>query len=212
MAQTSYSFKTAKGIAGGIYDLSVHTIATRRNEEETGKMTFGVGVVKGTTAGQQVKLPASGAQAADFDGIVINGGTTEENMAGEINVLKDVALGVMKLGHVWVKLSDEAVPAYGAKAYLVPDGKQAGFFTDKSSAYSAYEKVASTETGALKVVASGASTGEINLASVTPCVKGYTPAVNDYVLSVEQHGAGLDVGVKFLNAADVENGIAAVEI
>ena len=210
MAQTSYSYKTAKGIAGGIYDISVHIVDTRRNEEASGVMTFGVGVVKGTTAGQQVKLPTNASSAGDFDGIVINGGTTEENMAGDINILKDVALSIMKKGRIWAKLSDEAVATYGAKAYLVPDGKQAGHFTSGSSAYSAYEKVTSTTPDALEVVASGASTGEINLASVTPCVKGYTPAVGDYVLSVQQHGAGLDIGAKFLGVND--EGIGVVEI
>lgn len=45
-----------------------------------------------------------------------------------------------------------------------------------------YYKASSTDAGALKVVASGAVTGEINLASVTPVIGTYTAAAGDYVL------------------------------
>ena len=44
-----------------------------------------------------------------------------------------------------------------------------------------YQKCLSTDTGALLVVASGATTGEINLASVTPLATGYTAISGDYV-------------------------------
>jgi len=45
-----------------------------------------------------------------------------------------------------------------------------------------YHKVTNKDAGALKVVASGAVTGEINLASVTPVIGTYTPVAGDYVL------------------------------
>ncbi|MZK53649.1 phage coat protein [Clostridium beijerinckii] len=44
-----------------------------------------------------------------------------------------------------------------------------------------YVKCASSDAGALKVVASGATDGQINLADVTPTLNTYTPAANDYV-------------------------------
>ena len=44
-----------------------------------------------------------------------------------------------------------------------------------------YQKCINTDTGALLVVASGATTGQINLASVTPVATGYNPVVGDYV-------------------------------
>lgn len=44
-----------------------------------------------------------------------------------------------------------------------------------------YEKTTSGVTGALLVVTSGATTGQINLASVTPVATGYTPVAGDYV-------------------------------
>lgn len=47
-----------------------------------------------------------------------------------------------------------------------------------------YQKSTSGTTGALLVVSSGATTGQINLASVTPVATGYTPVAGDYVLLV----------------------------
>lgn len=44
-----------------------------------------------------------------------------------------------------------------------------------------YTECASTDTGALLVVDSGAITGQINIADVTPHLNDYTPQVNDYV-------------------------------
>lgn len=51
--------------------------------------------------------------------------------------------------------------------------------TTKSAGY--YEAT-DKDAGALKVVASGAVTGEINVASVTPVIGSYAPQVGDYVL------------------------------
>jgi hypothetical protein len=47
-----------------------------------------------------------------------------------------------------------------------------------------YQKSTSGTTGALLVVSSGATTGQINLASVTPVATGYAPVAGDYVLLV----------------------------
>lgn len=54
----------------------------------------------------------------------------------------------------------------------------------QTSSSSFYQKSTSGTTGALLVVASGATTGQINLASVTPVATGYTPVEGDYVLLV----------------------------
>lgn len=48
-----------------------------------------------------------------------------------------------------------------------------------------YVKATSKTEGALKVVASGATEGQIDLAEVTPVVDGYTPQANDYVAFVD---------------------------
>lgn len=49
-----------------------------------------------------------------------------------------------------------------------------------------YAESTSGTSGALKVVADASTpqAGEIKLGSVTPCVAGYTPQVNDYVINV----------------------------
>jgi len=44
-----------------------------------------------------------------------------------------------------------------------------------------YEECLITDTGALLVVDAGATTGQIDLASVTPVATGYTPIAGDYV-------------------------------
>ena len=48
-----------------------------------------------------------------------------------------------------------------------------------------YVKATARTEGALKVVDSGATEGQINLAEVTPVVDGYTPVANDYVAFVD---------------------------
>lgn len=47
--QTSYGFSFPKGVAGGLYDLSAHEVATR--QAEGAGVAFGVGVVIGTNKG-----------------------------------------------------------------------------------------------------------------------------------------------------------------
>ena len=57
--QTSYGYATPKGIPGGIYDLYHYPVDSRFNEEDNGKLRFGVGVVKGSIPGSNVVLPLS---------------------------------------------------------------------------------------------------------------------------------------------------------
>lgn len=61
-------------------------------------------------------------------------------------------------------------------------GEEAGHYRKSGTVYS---KAAQGDSGALKVVADSATpqTGEIKLASVTPCTAGYTPQAGDYVVA-----------------------------
>lgn len=153
MAQTSYSYKTPNGHAGLIYDISMHVVETRRNENADGEMHFGVGVVKGTTAGEQVKLPTSASVAADFEGVTLNGETTEFATTGAVTIRNDAALSVLTKGKVWVKVTDGAVPAYGATAYLVVSGTDAGKFTsDTASGIDVGAKFATAKDNGLAVI------------------------------------------------------------
>lgn len=133
MAQLNYGYSTPVGEAGGIMDLAPYTIDTFTNEEDTGKMSFGVGVVKGTEAGKQVKLPASASTAADFEGVVTNRRTTEYDLEGKIHIRKNATVGVMRYGRIYVKLAPDVAPAYGDPVYVKTKGDNVGCF-DKANA------------------------------------------------------------------------------
>lgn len=134
-AQTTYGFSTPKGIPGGLYDISYHEVNTRMNEEADGKLGFGIGVVRGTSKGVTVKLPAAASPASDFEGVVINGVNVEQDMSGKVIVKKDATVGIVRFGKVWAKVSDKAQNVkYGDSLYLILDGDEVGSFTNAVSA------------------------------------------------------------------------------
>lgn len=132
MSQMNYGYTTPVGEAGGIIDLAPYAIDSFTNEEETGKLNFGVGVVKGTAAGKQVKLPVAATTAADFDGVVTNRRTTEYDLEGNIHIRKNATVGVMRYGRIYVKLAPDVAPAYGDPVYVKIKGDNVGCF-DKAN-------------------------------------------------------------------------------
>ena len=50
-------------------------------------------------------------------------------MAGKVVVKKNASLSVMKKGNIWGRLATGATPTYGTKAYVIPEGDEAGTFT-----------------------------------------------------------------------------------
>ena len=56
-AQTRYGFATPIGAPGGIVDLSPHVIDTFLNEEASGVLKFGLGVVQGSKPGVNIARP-----------------------------------------------------------------------------------------------------------------------------------------------------------
>lgn len=134
--QTSYNFATSKGVAGGLYDLSPYSVDSRRNESSDGALKFGMGVVVGTTAGNQVKVPS--ATTNKFEGIALNGFSTELNMTGNLVIKKGVTVGVLSKGRAWVRIKTGITVAYGDDVYLIASGDNAGLFTN------AEEKVENT--------------------------------------------------------------------
>jgi len=133
MIQTAYGFNTPIGQPGGLYDLSPVEIDAFLNEENDGVIGFGMGVVKGTAAGTGVALPVSGSAAGDFEGIVVNRRTTENNDNGVPVIKNKATVGVLRYGRIYVKLAEGADPAYGKALYMVKTGTDAGCFTDSSS-------------------------------------------------------------------------------
>lgn len=129
MAQTTYSYGTPRGAAGGLVDLSGYVIDARCSEAENGTLKFGMGVVTGTKAGTNIDLPASAAAAAEFEGIVTNKCTHEMNMDGTVTINKGETVGVLRKGRVYVRVKDGAAPVYGSDLYLITGGDNVGCFT-----------------------------------------------------------------------------------
>lgn len=133
MAQLKYGFSTPLGEAGGIIDLAPYVIDAFTNEEDTGVLNFGMGVVSGTVPGKQIKLPTSGSTAATFEGITTNRRTTEYDLEGKIHIRQNATIGVMRYGRIFGKLAPDVTPAYGNDVYLIITGENAGCFTNEHS-------------------------------------------------------------------------------
>lgn len=131
-AQTTYKHSSPIGSPGGIVDLTPHAIDTFLNGEDTGAMKFGVGVVRGATPGTNVALPTDSSTAAVFEGITVNNRTTEYDVEGKAHLRKGKAIGVLRYGRIYVRVAAGATPTYGAAAYLVKSGDEAGYFTTSS--------------------------------------------------------------------------------
>ena len=64
-AQTRYGYNPPIGLAGGIVDLAPYAIDTFTNEENSGVVKHGMGVIRGTH-NNCFKLPATGTEANAF--------------------------------------------------------------------------------------------------------------------------------------------------
>lgn len=128
-AQTSYGYATAKGIAGGIYDMYHYPVDSRFNEEANSKLRFGVGVVRGNIEGSNVILPTADSTAADFEGVVVNGFSNQHDLEGAVRILNNQNIGVMRRGKIWAVVAEDVEPAYGDALHLITDGEEAGYFS-----------------------------------------------------------------------------------
>ena len=132
-AQTTYNYTSTIGTAGGLVDLSPYAIDTFLNEEETGNMLFGVGVVQGSTPGTNVALPTEAATADVFEGVTTNNRTTEYDMEGKTHINEGAAIGVLRYGKIYVRVAADVEPAYGDALYLITSGDEAGYFTNSDT-------------------------------------------------------------------------------
>lgn len=140
-AQLDYGYSTAKAVPGAKVDLVDDVVETRRNDENDGVIKFGTAVAVGSKAGHSVKKPTGTTTAADIDGVVLCHPNTEQDMAGNVVVKKNSSLGVMKHGKIWGRLANNANAVYGAKAYVVIEGDDAGCFTPTASTTSGSKTV-----------------------------------------------------------------------
>ena len=129
-AQLNYNYGTPKGVPGGKYDIAFDEVVTRKNENENGVMKYGMAVATGTNAGKSVKVPAEGVTKEQIEGVAIALPNTEQDMNGNVIVRKNASLSIMKKGNIWGRLATGATPTYGATAYVVASGDDAGTFTD----------------------------------------------------------------------------------
>lgn len=150
-AQTRYGHSTPVGAAGGIVDLAAHVIDTFLNEEDTGKMKFGIGVVQGSKPGVNIALPTAEATPAVFEGVTTNNRTTEYDLEGKLSVRQGAAVGVMRYGKIYGRVAEGVEPEYGDSVYLIIEGDEAGCFTNVAPAVKTVkegdeEEPATTET------------------------------------------------------------------
>lgn len=129
-AQTSYGYISRVGAAGGLVDLTPHSISSFLNGEEDGAMRFGYGVVQGSNPGVNIALPTADSTAAQFEGITTNNRTTEFSLDGKLNVRNTAAVGVITFGRVYACVAEDVSPSYGDGLYLITDGEEAGRFTN----------------------------------------------------------------------------------
>lgn len=132
-AQTKYGYNTKIGGAGGIVDIAPYAIDTFLNENETGKLMFGMGVVHGTKAGEAILLPQDASTASDFEGITVNRLTTEHDFEGEISLRKSASIGVMRYGRIYARVAKDIAPKYGDPLYLITSGDEAGYFSNAAT-------------------------------------------------------------------------------
>lgn len=132
MAQLKYTYDTPNGVAGGKADIAFDEVITRKNEENDGVLKFGMAAMIGTGVGSGVKVPAS-CTADKIEGIVLRAENTEHDLDGKVVVRKNATVGILRKGRVWARLANGAKPTYGAKAYVVVSGEDAGTFSEKDT-------------------------------------------------------------------------------
>lgn len=125
---TNYTQSMPAGVAGGLYDLTEHVVDSRMNGESATALKPGMGVVQGAVPGKAVKLPATGATAEKFEGIVLNDVNRELDMQGELKLQPKSTVSVMRSGRIWVRLASGVAPKYGDPVFLVINGAGLGCF------------------------------------------------------------------------------------
>lgn len=130
---TEYSQQTPKGTAGSLYDLTVHTVDSFRNQEADGVLLPGVGVVHGANPGVDIALPKTSSTADKFVGVVMYGGSNELDMKNNLIIPNGYQVSVMRHGRAWVKLAADEEPICGDPVFLVVTGDDAGRFRAASN-------------------------------------------------------------------------------
>jgi len=133
MLQTRYGYTSQRNVPGGLADSSPNNeIVSRANAEtDSTAIHFGMGVVRGDIAGENIKLPVAASTAALFEGVVL---TTQMELGveGEQRNPGTRMLNVLESGKAWVLIPEGLEVAYGDPVHLIKDGADAGRFTKTS--------------------------------------------------------------------------------
>ena len=99
----------SRGMPGLLYDRANYDAVTRRNSAEDGKLFFGCGVVQGAEPGKDITLPATGATAEKFEGVVMYSANTEMDDDGAVLLRKGQQAGKRgRIGKVKNHISGKA--------------------------------------------------------------------------------------------------------
>ena len=104
----------SRGMPGGLYDRAEQVMKT---------------CMKLALPGKDIALPATGATADKFEGVVMYSANVEMDDDGAVVLRKNQIVDVCQSGKLWVQLVDSVEPAYGQPVYLVTTGADAGKFT-----------------------------------------------------------------------------------
>ena len=129
--QTSYGYTTAKGVAGGIFDMSPYEANSFAMGEKT---FFGMYVARDTSKENTVKLAASAADVAKGEGIVL-WRSHEVDADGATYLSAKETASVMRYGRCWAKVAlgaNETIAA-GDAVYVITSGENKGCLTNAST-------------------------------------------------------------------------------
>jgi len=133
MPQLTYNYQTPRGIAGSLFDLAPNEIVSRLNGEDSPKtMMYGMGAVVGDIPGVNVMVPETDATAAEFEGIIMTGFTTQMDMQGNVNIMPKQTVGILRWGNAWGRIPDGIVPEANQPVFWITTGADAGKFTNDS--------------------------------------------------------------------------------
>jgi len=130
--QMSYSYKTPKGVAGSLFDISPYRVDSRVNGEPGDAMQFGMGVVQGGSPGVNVAVPVASSEPGQFEGLLLTGFVNEMDMGGNVKIRPLQTVGILRWGKAWARVASDVEPVYGEGLYVVLTGPDRGKFTNDS--------------------------------------------------------------------------------
>ena len=105
----------SRGMPGGLYDRAEYEAVTRRNSAEDKALCFGYGVVQGAEPGKDIALPATGATADKFEGVVMYSANVEMDDDGAVLLRKNQIVDVGQAGKLGVELVASVARSLGQR-------------------------------------------------------------------------------------------------